>query len=604
MAKEKKPKQSDILFLAGFENDYFHDGDETYTVIPVGDHKEVWPVHSSGFTRWLIAQFFIQTGSAPNANSLTEAKRLFESKAFYESPEERAYIRIAGEKKGIYIDLVNSEWERIMVGRRGWHVTAKGPHFVRHKGMLPLPAPETGGGIEELRKFLNVEDDRSWILMVAWLLGAFNPTGPYPVLVLQGEQGSAKSTISHVLRSLVDPNLTPYRSKPRSEHDLVIMAGNSWVLAFDNLSGMKSWLSDGLCRISTGGGFSTRTLYSDRDETIFQHQRPIILNGIDEIVTRHDLADRAIFLSLPPIPDNKRIPEKAFYALLNEAKPRIMGALMDAASMALRNIDNVDVESLPRMADFALWVAAAEPALPWKEGYFLQAYEGNRVEIYDRAIDADMVATTIKGWMEQEGHATWTGTSSELFDQLEGHLTERETKRQEWPKSPSHLSRRLARCASFLRRVGVEVEFAREARRRVINLKFSQQKMQNAVIGVTTVIPEEKQTLFDDSKIADDGNYRHNDSNYDSNDGNHEVTVTENFEEFQQDDSNDGNDGKTQFLSAADGKDSKMQGPPRKCPYCGGTEFWRLNSERPWVCSTCHPPGWPKHKLEVVHVEQ
>ena len=45
--------------------------------------------------------------------------------------------------------------------------------------------------------------------------------GPaYPVLLLQGEQGSAKSSAERLVRALVDPSAAPLRTTPRSEHDL------------------------------------------------------------------------------------------------------------------------------------------------------------------------------------------------------------------------------------------------------------------------------------------------------------------------------------------------------------------------------------------------
>jgi hypothetical protein len=125
--------------------------------------------------------------------------------------------------------------------------------------------------------------------------------GPYPVIVLSSEQGSAKSTFSAILRALLDPDTAPLRALPREDRDLFIAASNGHVLAFDNVSGLPAWISDTLCRLATGGGFAVRQLYTDRDEVLFDAARPVILNGIEDIVTRPDLADRAVFLTLEPI---------------------------------------------------------------------------------------------------------------------------------------------------------------------------------------------------------------------------------------------------------------------------------------------------------------
>ncbi len=184
--------------------------------------------------------------------------------------------------------------------------------------MQALLRPVQDGNIEELRGFLNLgtDDDQpnQWRLLVGWLLMALRPTGPYPVLCLYGEQGSAKSTAVRMLRSLVDPNTSPLRAEPRDTRDLAIAASNQWCVSLDNLSRIPVWLSDALCRLATGGGFSTRELYSDGEEYVFDGQRPVILNGITEIATRGDLMDRALVITLPPIPDEKRLPERELCA--------------------------------------------------------------------------------------------------------------------------------------------------------------------------------------------------------------------------------------------------------------------------------------------------
>jgi hypothetical protein len=122
--------------------------------------------------------------------------------------------------------------------------------------------------------------------------------GPYPLLAISGEQGSAKTVLSKLLKALIDPNATPVRALSREQRELMIAVNNSYLLAFDNLSGLPDWLSDVLCRLATGGSFAVRQLYTDDEEVLFEAARPILLNGIEEVVSRPDLGDRAIFLTL------------------------------------------------------------------------------------------------------------------------------------------------------------------------------------------------------------------------------------------------------------------------------------------------------------------
>ena len=320
-----------------------------------------------------------------------------------------------------------------------------------------------GGSVETLRSFLNVQADADFVLVVAWALACLRDRGPYPVLALSGEQGSAKSTFSAILRALLDPNTAPLRALPREDRDLFIAANNGHVLAFDNVSGLPAWISDTLCRLATGGGFAVRQLYTDMDEVLFDATRPVILNGIEDIVTRPDLADRALFLTLEPIPEERRRPEAELWAAFEAERPRILGALLDAVVEGLKRLPETHLPKLPRMADFALWATACETAL-WPAGTFWSAYCGNRDEAVEGVIDADPIAAAVRALMATR--TEWTGTASDLLGALGNEAGERVAKSKTWPDSPRALSGRLRRAATFLRKVGIVIDFGHEGRGR------------------------------------------------------------------------------------------------------------------------------------------
>src|SRR5258705_2889402 len=224
--------------------------------------------------------------------------------------------------------------------------------------MLPLPLPERGGSIEVLRSFLNLSNQNDFVLVVAWLLAALRSSGSYPLLAISGEQGSAKTVLSKMLKALVDPNAAPVRALPREQRELMIAANNGYLLAFDNLSNLPAWLSDALCRLASAGSFAVRQLYTDDDEVLFQAARPLLVNGIEDVITRPDLADRAIFLTLPPVADARRQSERELCRQFDLARPPILGALLDFAVHGLRALPRISLDRLPRMADFLLWAAA------------------------------------------------------------------------------------------------------------------------------------------------------------------------------------------------------------------------------------------------------
>ncbi len=278
---------------------------------------------------------------------------MIEAKAHFDAPERVVHIRVGGLDERLYLDLGDETWRAVEIDATGWRVIDNPPvRFRRAAGMQPLPVPVAGGSIETLRSFLNVQSDTDFVLVVAWALACLRNRGPYPVIVLSGEQGSAKSTFSAILRALLDPNTAPLRALPREDRDLFIAASNGHVLAFDNVSGLPAWISDTLCRLATGGGFAVRQLYTDQDEVLFDAARPVILNGIEDIVTRPDLADRAVFLTLEPIPEERRRPEAELWAAFEAERPRILGVLLDAV-----------VEGLKRLPETRLREAAAHGGL-------------------------------------------------------------------------------------------------------------------------------------------------------------------------------------------------------------------------------------------------
>ena len=157
----------------------------------------------------------------------------------------------------------------------------------------------------------------------------------------------------------------------------MIAAHNGHLLAFDNLSGLPAWLSDALCRLASGGSFAVRQLYTDDEEVLFKAARPTLLNGIEDIIGRSDLADRAILLTLGPIGEEQRRSETELWREFELARPAILGALLDAAAHGLRAVGSVHLGRLPRMADFALWATACETGL-WPANTFTRAFAANR----------------------------------------------------------------------------------------------------------------------------------------------------------------------------------------------------------------------------------
>ena len=440
----------------------FHDDDASYATLSVNDHLETLSIRGKAFRRWLSRSHFQLDGVVPGGQALVDAINVLDGKALFEGKQRAVHVRLANHDGALYVDLADEQRRMVRVGSDGWELVTDAPvRFRRPRGMHALPVPVAEGSLQGLREFINLERDDDFILLLSWLVGTYRAGQPCPVLAFNSEQGSGKSTASRILRLLIDPNAAPIRAEPGDVRDLMIAASNSLVVAMDNLSRVPDWLSDAICRLSTGGGFSTRVLYENDEEVIFNALRPVIINGIEELGTRSDLLDRTIRLNLPPIPEEMRQPEQFIYDKFEKARPKLFGALLGAVSTAMRHFDQVPLGCLPRMADFARWAVAAESALGGEPGSFVRAYATNRASAHDLALESTTIGEAIQRFARS--HTEWTGRSMELLAAL-NEATDEATRRQRgWPTQPHTLSGILRRIAPNLRAVGVVVEFPRRS---------------------------------------------------------------------------------------------------------------------------------------------
>jgi hypothetical protein len=476
--KSREPSQSEALIKLGEAATYSRTPEgKAYARIRVGDHDEVYAVRNKAFKQWLTHLFYVHgRRTAPSSEAMQSALSTLEAKAAVEGEVVQVHLRVAGvngsDGPTLYLDLVDECWRAVEVNAQGWEVVENPPVlFRRTNTMRPLPEPTRGGSIDDLRQFVNVGSEDDFRLFVAVLCAYLRPTGPYPVLVIQGEQGSAKSTTTRIVGRLIDPS-SILRSPPHSVRDLMIAANLAWVMTMDNLSGLPAPMSDALCRLATGGGCAFRTLYSDDEETVFDAMRPIVLNGIDDIAERTDLLDRSVVLNLRRITPGQRLTEQEFWGRFDALAPTILGALLDAVEGGLREMPNVHPDRSPRMADFARFGEAVGRALGWGEGALLAAFERNQSTASVTVLEACPVVSAVLRLMSHQ--VAWSGTATELLERLRKLADESTVRNKEWPQKPNVLSNKLKRIAPALRAEGIEIEFGHSGKKKIITLKKPQ----------------------------------------------------------------------------------------------------------------------------------
>ena len=342
----------------------FHDEDQrAWAKLPHDDRYETFAMDSREIITFLQREFWERTRALYGQGMLMEKElisdrlKLFEARARFDGPEERIFLRVGENDRTIYIDLCDKNWRTVRISPDGWDVVDQPEVFFRRaEGMKALPIPERGGSLDELAHFLNVSREQ-FVLVKGWLLAALRPKGPYPLMVVYGAAGSAKSNLCRILRALTDPNSSPLNSPPREMRDLHTTALSNHVLGYDNLSHLSPNLSDSLCRLATGAGNAERRMHTNRDFVRYpQMSRPILLNGVTEFVTAPDLLDRSIILQLRHVSNIRT--EESLLRGFNSKKGRIFGGILDLMVEGMRNLPTVKVSNLPRMAEFVKWCVA------------------------------------------------------------------------------------------------------------------------------------------------------------------------------------------------------------------------------------------------------
>jgi hypothetical protein len=452
-------KDQDILIRLGLAGAAFFCSTEGgFADVIVDRHRNTWPLSGSEFSDWLLHQFFIEKKKAPSLGAMTAAIRTLSAHAKFDGARHEVHLRAATFGGKIYLDIGDPEWHAVEIDASGWRMIQDPPvRFLRTAGMAALPLPQHGGSIEQLRSLVNLNND-GFVLYVSCIEDALCPGRPHPVLYLAGEEGSTKSTAAKIARSLIDPNTVPLRNLPTTVRELFVGAHGSHALAFDNVSAISAAISDALCQVASGSGFGTRKLFTDTAQLLISGYRPVIINGLLNAINRSDLADRAVIIPMSRIAPEQRCSEAELWSRFESRRSQIFGALLDRMACGLRRLPHVQLQRLPRMADFALWSVATEAFAP---DVFIRAFESAAAEANEAVAESDPVVIAVAAFMMKR--KSWSGTAAELLRVLSNHdRAEAEPSAwKTWPREPSSFGKRLRLAMPVLRKMGVEVVIGR-----------------------------------------------------------------------------------------------------------------------------------------------
>ena len=304
MSDDKKSTNITENLFGMLEND-FQVKNTNYDVlvtITTADGKEDVSLRSDKFRSVLANRYRKKFGKIPSSAKINDCVLSYQG----EIVEEKAKVKNSnrcdrGKNNSILIDCGDRSDTYLEVTAKDMRIVEGmgSEYFYKHsrKGAIPIPDIENGD-IDLIFKYCRVPKDMKNIF-IAYLVSLFIGDIEHPCLVLNGEQGSGKTTMSTIIKALVDPVGDSRPSLfPKNDADLPLMFRENYLVAFDNLQTINARLSDKLCTIVTGVTESRRKLYTNDEMTHFDLCQPIILNGIHDIVKREDMLSRCIVMEI------------------------------------------------------------------------------------------------------------------------------------------------------------------------------------------------------------------------------------------------------------------------------------------------------------------
>lgn len=449
-------KQADQIISMAKKFKYFKDDlQEHYVAVDHVDYFDILSLDSRTFKLFLLKMYRDEHLTTPGDSAINSAIQVLKAEAEFSGSQRKLDKRIAKYNGKFYYDLADISWDVIEIDEDGARIAENPPIlFVRTKNMKKQNRPDFKTKPEELLKLVDkhfrLKTKEDMLLFVIYLVSSLVAGIGHPILVAHGEKGSGKSFSMRQVKSIIDPAVQNLLVFPQSNKDLAVSLSNNYMPVFDNMDTLSAAKSDMLCMGATGGAFTSRTLYSNAEESILSFKRSIILNGINIVATRPDLLDRSILVELERIPRDERLTERELLKSFNKDIPKFLGAAFNALSQAMGIVEDLELETVGRMADFNYWGYAIAEVIGIGGDAFQEAYLGNQASANMEAIESHPVASGIINLMNNRGK--WQGSVTELLETLQTIAYKHgiDTKNKLWSNDANVLSRRLREIKSNL----------------------------------------------------------------------------------------------------------------------------------------------------------
>ncbi|MBQ6380361.1 MAG: hypothetical protein IJJ41_02005 [Clostridia bacterium] len=449
-----------------------------YVKVYLNEHMNLLSVNSDSFKTFLNGVFFMKYNRGLNRDVFNQIIDIVSFSPLFEmSKSDKLFNRIGyDEEDSFYYDLSNWNGEVVKIANGYWEVGSYYPvNFKRFNHQLPQLIPEeNNANIKNCAKifdYLNIsKSDRQ--LFLVWLISCFIPNIPHPILILNGEMGTAKTTTFTFLKKLIDPSVAETLAIEKDMRDLSVIFENHWFVPLDNISSINTETSDCLCRAVTGAATQKRKLHTNGEDYIFKYQKCIGINGISQVANKPDLIDRSIIIEMEPIKPEER---KELTQLTKEFEsdiPIILAGVFETLSKAKEIFNTVEIKSFERMADFEKWgytISRVLDGVEFTDNFIREYHQRIKKQKRDLLFN-DVVALTLLSYLKNkaEFHGTMTLLLANLKEEAEAIGID--TRGNQFPKYPNKLSMRINEIQRNLVEEGISIDKSRNGEKREIHI--------------------------------------------------------------------------------------------------------------------------------------
>jgi len=439
-----------------------------YGIIKINGNYKVLFLNSTECIQWLKSTYFDHSGKIHSNDLYKNALGIIIARAITnEIKLQKIYNRIAFVDSEIFYNLCNDDYEIVKINKDGYNIIKNGldnPLFRRKSSPLPQFKPrkyKNRNPLNELAELLRIPFENKQLFIIH-LVSFFIEKYPIPIMILHGEKGSAKSTITATVKKIVDPSPGNRNSMPESIDDVNIHFFNRYLTNFDNISYIDSKMSDNLCKVITGHTHNKRELYSDDGEVILTIKARVLLNGITPNVEYTDLMDRSIFYESKILPKSETLTDEEFDKKTDELLPYLLHQIFNTISNSLKIYDSVkpEITHKERMADFTVIGECISRSLGYENFTFIESYKNNLKLNSFNANESWPIINIVLDIARKEGK-DFEISVYELYDKIMQHAYDSsinpKSKNSKFPQNEKALSNQMVRLSSSFRNSGYDI---------------------------------------------------------------------------------------------------------------------------------------------------